>query len=108
MRGVETPGEDSIRVTPETLMAVSSEFSNAANELRSEFAAVNRDVDELLGYAWKGGAATEFSSVWQEWNAGSNKVQTGLTDMVELLKSAAAGYRKIDQSGAAAVERQGG
>jgi WXG100 family type VII secretion target len=107
VRHVEIAGSDVIKVTPEALMSVSSEFTVAADQLIEGFTAVNREVEELLGNAWKGAAATEFSGVWSEWHTGAGKVHAGLTDMAELLRSAAVGYQKIDQSGARAVESTG-
>lgn len=96
-----------LRVTPEALETVSSEFSAVADQLRTGLDGVDGEVSSLLGSDWKGGAATAFSDVWREWHEGAGKVHEGLTRMATLLDAATSRHRQADASGASIVEGGG-
>lgn len=96
-----------LHVTPEVLESVSSEFSTVADQLRTGLDGVDGEVASLLGAGWKGGAASAFGQVWQQWHEGAGKVHEGLTAMSTLLGAAAQRYRQTDVSGTATVEGSG-
>jgi WXG100 family type VII secretion target len=96
-----------LRVTPEVLEHVSTEFGTAAQQLRSGLGSLDSEVGQMLGTSWVGEAASAFDAVWREWHEGSSKVIHGLLTMSDLLSSAAARYGATDRSGGATIAESG-
>lgn len=96
-----------LRVTPDVLEHVSSEFDAAAQQLRDGLGSLDDEVGQTLGSSWTGSAATAYTAVWREWHEGSSKVLQGLMTMSELLASAAARYAATDQTGGASITGSG-
>ncbi|WP_166902393.1 WXG100 family type VII secretion target [Mycobacterium sp. DL440] len=96
-----------LRVTPEVLLQVSTEFGTAEQRLRDGLGVLDSEVSQMLGSSWIGGAASAYDAVWREWHEGSSKVLRGLTAMSNLLSSAAARYTGTDGDGGAAIAGSG-
>ena len=82
------------------LRAASARLVDTAQQLQDGLASVNDETTQLLGSGWKGGAASAYAPVWEQWNGGATKVVEGLQRMSELLNIAASEYAKTDQSAA--------
>jgi WXG100 family type VII secretion target len=96
-----------LQATPDMLRQVSTEFGNAAQQLRASLGSLDGEVAQMLGPNWTGEAASAYDAVWREWHEGSSKVLEGLTAMSELLTSAAAGYSDTDRDGGATIAGSG-
>jgi WXG100 family type VII secretion target len=96
-----------LRVTPEVLEHVSTEFGAAAEQLRTGLSSLDTEVGQMLGTSWTGAAASAYDAVWREWHEGSSKVIHGLVTMSELLNSAAVRYAGTDRAGGATIAESG-
>lgn len=94
-------------VETSALVAVAGELDSVAQGLRSGVGSLDNEVTSLLGSGWSGEAASAYSSVWQEWHDGAQRVFEGLAKMSALLQTAASGYSGTDESGAAGISGVG-
>lgn len=81
-------------VEPAELFAVQAGVGEAAAEGRAELARLRASAHDLLGYAWRGVAATAFDAGWQEWAAGAELVLHALQEMADALGRTAADYEQ--------------
>lgn len=93
----------SVEVVVAELHSASASLANAAQRLQDGLSSVNDETTELLESGWRGGAASAYAPVWQQWNDGARKVVEGLQRMSELLDIAGKEYAKTDQSAAGSV-----
>lgn len=96
-----------LRVTPEVLEHVSTEFDGAEQRLRDGLGSLDREVAQMLGPSWTGDAASAYDAVWREWHEGSAKVLQGLMAMSGLLRAAAERYTGTDHAGGATIAGSG-
>ena len=67
---------------------------------------VQSEVATVVG-SWQGGASQAFNSVMEQWNAGSNKATTALTDFESSLASVGAQVIQNEQESQQAVAKTG-
>lgn len=96
-----------LRVTPEMLEHVSTEFDGAEQRLRDGLGSLDSEVARMLGPSWTGDAASAYNTVWRDWHEGSAKVLQGLVTMSDLLKAAARGYTGTDHAGGVTIAESG-
>jgi WXG100 family type VII secretion target len=89
-----------VEVVVSDLHSASARLADSAQQLQDGLSSVNDETTQLLGSGWKGGAASAYAPVWQQWNDGAKKVVEGLQRMSEMLDIAAKEYAKTDQSAA--------
>ncbi|WP_051574650.1 WXG100 family type VII secretion target [Mycobacterium sp. URHB0044] len=93
----------SVEVVVSELHLAAARLDDAAGRLRDGLASVDDETKQLLGSGWKGGAASAYGPVWDQWHSGAEQVVTGLQRMSELLTIAGKEYARTDESGAEAI-----
>lgn len=92
-----------LEVVASDLHLAAARLQEAGQRLQDGLSGVDLETRELLGSGWRGGAASAFSSAWEQWHSGAGKVVRALQSMSELLTVAAKEYSKIDEQAAGAV-----
>lgn len=86
--------------------AIRTAVTNLQAYLQGLNAKVKGEVATAIG-GWQGGASQAFNSVMEQWNAGSNKATTALTDFESSLASVGAQVIQNEQESQQAVAKTG-
>ena len=86
--------------------AIRTAVTNLQAYLQGRNAKVKGEVATAIG-GWQGGASQAFNSVMEQWNAGSNKATTALTDFESSLASVGAQVIQNEQESQQAVAKTG-
>ncbi|PZS32323.1 MAG: hypothetical protein DLM61_07040 [Pseudonocardiales bacterium] len=95
-------------VTGAELQATGAILADISQEVRTEVAALQAQVEALLGGSWQGQSASGFAQGWEQWRGGANDVLAALAAMARLLGTTGQDYqvsedgstRTVNQSGA--------
>lgn len=91
-------GEDStqrvLRVEPDKMDALAGQIGSATSEFGEGLRSVDDAVRSLLGTGWRGDPGSQFHDAFIEWHKGAGDVVTGMSQMVEILHSAASDFRE--------------
>lgn len=79
------------QVDSEQMNAASGAVAASVTTVRTEVAAMMRNLDALQG-TWTGGAAAAFSGTVTQWRAAQNQVETALDAIQAALAQAAQNY----------------
>ena len=86
--------------------AIRTAVTNLQAYLQGLNAKVKGEVATAIG-GWQGGASQAFNSVMEQWNAGSKKATTALTDFESSLASVGAQVIQNEQESQQAVAKTG-
>ena len=86
--------------------AIRTAVTNLQAYLQGLNAKVKSEVATAIG-GWQGGASQAFNSVMEQWNAGSKKATTALTDFESSLASVGAQVIHNEQESQRAVAKTG-
>ena len=95
-----------ISAEQESYNAIRTAVRNLQTHLQTLNAKVKGEVQTAIG-GWQGGASQAFNSVMEQWNAGSNKATTALTDFESSLASVGAQVIQNEQESQQAVAKTG-
>ena len=95
-----------ISAEQESYNAIRTAVRNLQTHLQTLNAKVKAEVATATG-GWQGGASQAFNSVMEQWNAGSNKATTALTDFESSLASVGAQVIQNEQESQQAVAKTG-
>jgi len=86
--------------------AIRTAVTNLQTYLQGLNSKVQSEVATVVG-SWQGGASQAFNSVMEQWNAGSKKATTALTDFESSLASVGAQVIQNEQESQRAVAKTG-
>ena len=86
--------------------AIRTAVTNLQTYLQGLNSNVQSEVATVVG-SWQGGASQAFNSVMEQWNAGSKKATTALTDFESSLASVGAQVIHNEQEAQRAVAKTG-
>lgn len=104
-----------VRLVHEAMSRAIAETRAAHQRLSTDRRAAQRRVDSFLGSGWQGVANEAFSQAWGEWLESADRVEEGLSAMVDLLQAHHCdmveqdeeSQRAMDQLAARIVDRLG-
>ncbi|MGJ6126036.1 WXG100 family type VII secretion target [Mycolicibacterium sp. Y3] len=100
-------GDGVLGVTPEELRRVSGDVSATADELIQGLRTLDDEVSGFVGSGWTGLSSGSFAQSFWRWHDGAMEVHAGLAEMADLLRTAAGGYQRQDETSAAALSPEG-
>ena len=100
-------GDGVLGVTPGQLRRVSGDISASADELVQGLQNLDADVSGFVGSGWTGLSSGSFAQSFWRWHEGAMEVHAGLAEMADLLRAAADGYQRQDETSAAALSAEG-
>lgn len=92
-----------VEVVVSDLHLAAGRLRDAGQRLQDGLSGVDLETRELLGSGWQGGAATAFSTAWEQWHNGAGQVVRGVQTMADLLRVAGDQYAGTDEQGAGAL-----
>jgi WXG100 family type VII secretion target len=95
---------ENLRVDPQMMQGFAQGLLGAAESLRSQLAALDSQVGDMLG-GWQGGSGGAFSAAWELWHRGAGEVETGLTVLAKAVARAGAGFEQNESASAQAVRQ---
>jgi WXG100 family type VII secretion target len=87
----------SVEVVVSELQAAAERLRDAGQRLQDGLSGVDLETRQLLGYGWKGDAASAYGPAWDQWHTGAGQVIRGLQTMADLLNLAGKEYAKTDE-----------
>ncbi|GAS99229.1 type VII secretion target protein [Mycolicibacterium canariasense] len=101
-------GDGVLGVSPDDVQRLSAAVSARADELISGLQALDAEVSGFVGSGWTGLSSGSFAQSFWRWHEGAMQVHAGLSEMANLLGTAATAYRRQDEAGAAALSGDAG
>lgn len=95
---------DTLRVHPLVMQGFAEGLLGAGESLRSQLAALDEQVGDMLG-GWRGGSGDAYGSAWEMWHRGATEVELGLSMLARLVEEARGGYQQ-NEAGAAQAFRE--
>jgi WXG100 family type VII secretion target len=97
---------DTSRVDPQATRAFAEAVRDAAEELRSQLAALDQQVSDMLG-GWQGASGSAYATAWERWHRGAGEVEAGLSMLARLVAAAGATYQGNEAAAAQAMREVG-
>ena len=85
-----------IVVTADELDNVASQLNAGAEEVMQQFNQLRGAVDNLVSAGWQGTASQAYQETYTQWNSGAQQVHEALTQISQMLRSAATTYRETE------------
>lgn len=86
-----------IVVTPAELLTLADQVNGANQSISEETTGLEGLLAAILG-TWIGEAADSYKGLFDQWNAGRAKMQTGLGQMETVLRQAAGNHQNASSS----------
>ncbi|OBF87925.1 hypothetical protein A5791_18525 [Mycobacterium sp. 852002-51163_SCH5372311] len=90
-------GGRSLQIIPERVDSLAGEIGAATAQFGNALRGVDDEVRNLLGTGWQGTPGSQFHDAFVEWHNGASKVVSGMTELVEALRTAAQSFHNADQ-----------
>jgi WXG100 family type VII secretion target len=90
-----------LRVTPDQLSTLGSTVSRVSSEVRAEHQTLRGQLTPLFGAEWTGAAATQFASLYDQFDQHARGMSDALDGIGALLGRAGAAYAEVEQQVAA-------
>jgi WXG100 family type VII secretion target len=90
-----------LRVTPDQLSTLGSTVSRVSREVRAEHQTLRGQLTPLFGAEWTGAAATQFASLYDQFDQHARGMSDALDGIGALLGRAGAAYAEVEQQVAA-------
>ena len=97
---------DTSRVDPQATRGFAEAASGAAEDLRSQLAALDQQVGDMLG-GWRGASGSAYAAAWEQWHRGAGEVEAGLTILARLVAEAGGIYQDNEAVAAQAMREVG-
>jgi WXG100 family type VII secretion target len=83
---------DTVRVDPLATRGFAEAVRGAAEDLRSQLAALDEQVGDMLG-GWRGASGSAYAAAWELWHRGAGEVEAGLSILAQLVAEAGGIYQ---------------
>jgi WXG100 family type VII secretion target len=93
---------DTSRVDPHVTRGFAEAVSAAAEDLRSQLAALDEQVGDMLG-GWQGASGNAYATAWEQWHRGAAEVEAGLSILARLVAEAGGIYQDNEAVAAQAM-----
>lgn len=90
-----------LKVTPDQLSALSGSVSRTASDVRSSHASLHSQLNPLFGADWSGAAATQFTTLYEQFDQHARGLSDALDGIGQLLGRAGSTYAEVEQQIAA-------
>jgi WXG100 family type VII secretion target len=90
-----------LRVTPEQLSALSATVSRVSSTVRGEHQSLRTNLSPLFGSDWAGAAASQFTTLYEQFDQHARGMSDALDGIGRLLGRAGTSYAELEQSIAA-------
>lgn len=95
---------ESIKVTPENLIAKAGQVDTEAGEYYNEYRNLLADVQELTATDWTGEDATEFRQKVENFEPDFNKMKELMNEYADFLREAARNYQNTQENVRATIK----
>lgn len=85
-----------IVVTADELDSVAGRLATGAEDVLQQFGQLKAAVDNLVSAGWQGSASQAYQETYSQWNSGAQQVHDALTQISQMLHSAATTYRDTE------------
>jgi WXG100 family type VII secretion target len=85
------------RVTPQQLSGLGATCSRTAADVRGQHTVLKGQLSPLFGTEWSGSAATQFTELYEQFNANALGLTEALDGIGRLLAQAGQSYAAVEQ-----------
>jgi|SRR5689334_4887059 WXG100 family type VII secretion target len=90
-----------LKVSPHQLSALGGTCNRTASDVRGRHQALRGQLTPLFGVDWSGAAASQFASLYEQFNRNSEGLSAALEGIGRLLNQAGSSYDAVEQQIAA-------
>ena len=86
-----------LKVSPQQLASLGGQCGRTASDVRSQHSGLKAQLEPLFGVDWAGPAATEFTTLYEQFTRNAEGLTAALEGIGRLLGHAGANYAEAEQ-----------